>query len=123
ALLFRLVFWIHILIHTAHPSTTQWLGCGEGGAKFRESVEGEGVVAENACLVDTWQQQDLLYSNVGRIVMRWLQSRREDEGWRAQWICGIWWNEDKMKDLGGGSSNVSIRIYSLSEMDRPMESH
>jgi hypothetical protein len=58
-----------VQVNASHPQTCYWLEVGLG-AELGKRVDGEGVVAQDAGLVDLGEDEDLLYAGPGVIVVR-----------------------------------------------------
>lgn len=85
----------------------------EDGAELRQGVEGDGVVAQHACLLDPGEQEDLLYpwfdisGNCTLDICR-AQSRSEYEDWLAGSVGGIRRDLDEVEEFRGRGAYVQV---------------
>jgi hypothetical protein len=102
---------VGILVDTTHPNAIQWLGRWKGRAQFRERVEGQRVVAEDAGLVDLGEEENLLDAGADSIVVGGLKTGCEDEAGRAEGIIGFGRDQDEVEDLSSRRAYVDILTW------------
>ena len=104
---------VEVEVDAADPETRDGLE-GRVWAQLGQGVEGEGVVAEDAGLIDGGQQEDLLDSWGGRMAGArvWGGEARGDDGRGLGFgVAGVGGEEDKVEDLGGRGANVEVAVW------------
>jgi hypothetical protein len=81
------------------------------GAELGQRVDGEGVVAEDACLVDLGEDEDLLDAGAVVVAVRRLEPRGDDGRRLLRGITGFWGEQDEVEDLGGGGADIEVAVW------------
>lgn len=106
------VFFVGIQVHAAYPGTCQRL-CARVQAQLGQGVEGEGVVAEDAGLVDLGEEEDLLHAGANWMCVHGLESRGDDGGGLRGRVIGVWGEEDEVEDLSGRGADIEVAVPHL----------
>lgn len=99
-------------VHAANPQTRDGLE-GRVWAQLGQRVDGEGVVAQHACLVDVGEDEDLLDAGAGGVIVWRLEPGGDDGGGLGGRVVGLGRQEDEVEDLGGRGAHVEVAVWAF----------
>jgi hypothetical protein len=98
--IFGLVILLLVQVDASDPQARDRFEVGFG-TELGQGVDGEGVVAQDAGLVDLGEDEDLLYSRSVGVVVGWLQPRGDNGSRVFRGITGLRREQDEVEDFSG----------------------